>query len=208
GFEFQHPAPAASGTEPAQRQGGPEAHMPVHLAYDDASLGSTLDALGTGEDEQPVAHVVVYGSEDLSQPAMGVLDEIDLPSVLGRAVHAFVDRIQRDLEQDADEAALDGEIPPTRAAVEKCIRLARSVAPVLVLVPGLRRAAFAEESGGVSLVLRSEITDRRVDFTISADGLHISAVYIDENLTAKSVPLAVDDRSSLRETAAWVYRRA
>ena len=150
--------------------------------------------------------------------AEGTLDELwpekhqrshaaDIPGLLTQEVLDILDAIESSLLEDRDEALLHGEVCASEPGIATCRRIAIKIAPWLAPSSGLKWAAFGEDTGGVSLVLRSVITDRRVDFTISADGLRISAVSIDENLTARSVPLGVDDRSSLRENAAWVHSR-
>ena len=90
-------------------------------------------------------------------------------------------------------------------AVDRCKRIATHIQEWLAPSSGLKWAAFGEETGSVSLVLRSVVTDRRVDFRISPDGLKVSAICIDAELAATLVPIALDDRNALRERAAWVH---
>lgn len=150
--------------------------------------------------------------------AEGTLDELwaekqqrshaaDIPGLLIQEVLDILDAIESTLLEDREEGLLHGEVCASDPALATCRRLAVNIAPWLVRSSGRKWAAFGEDTGGVSLVLRSVLTNRRVDYRISADGLHISAVHIDENLSAKSVPRMVDDRTGLRESATWVHSR-
>ncbi len=158
----------------------------LRSAGGDASEGSTPDVLGTKKAPDPES------------------EGVDVTEYLCRPVIRLLDEIEATLREDREEGVRHGEVCASEPALATCRRIAVKIAPWLAPSSGLKWAAFGEDTGGASLVLRSELTDRRVDFTISGDGLDILAVRIDENLTARSVPLAVDDRSSLRETAAWV----
>lgn len=135
-------------------------------------------------------------------------DEANIPVLLTQEVLDILDEIESTLLEDRKEGLLHGEVCASDPALATCRRLAVKIAPWLVRSSGRKWAAFGEDTGGVSLALRSVLTNRRVDYRISADGLDISAVYIDENLSAKSVPLDLDDRTSLRESAAWVHGRS
>jgi len=145
--------------------------------------------------------------DDLWEKKQEGLDTVNIQSLLIQEVLNILDDIESSLREDCEEARFHGEVCARQPAVATCRRIAVKIADWLAPSLGLKWAAFGEDTGGVSLVLRSEVTDRRVDFRVSADGLHISAVRIDENLSAKCVPLAVDDRNGLRESAAWVQSR-
>jgi len=134
-------------------------------------------------------------------------DEADIPWLLTQEVLHILDEIESTLLEDREEGLLHAEVCASEPALATCRRLAVKIAPWLARSSERKWAAFGEDTGGVSLVLRSVLTNRRVDYRISADGLHISAVHIDENLSAKSVPRMVDDRTGLRESAAWVHSR-
>ncbi len=191
GVEFSDVYPDVTCTEPAQRQSAEEVHMLAHLTFGDASEGSTLDVLGTRKAADPEFPEVVNVSEHLCRAAVFVLDEIEAS-----------------LREDREEALLDGEVGASESAVVVCRRITIQIADTLAAPPsGFKWAVFGEDEGGVSLVLWSSVTDRRVDFRISADGLRISAVYIDEKLKAKSIDLALHDRRAVRESAAWVRTR-
>jgi len=123
-------------------------------------------------------------------------------------VLAFVDRIQYDLDDAIQDARETGEPAPTKAVYDACMRLAGCVAPLAALAPRLKRAAFTEETGAVSLVLQSLVTDRRVDFRIAVDGRVIDALRIDENMRPESFTFSMDQSHLPRELARWVTNRA
>lgn len=191
GFEFFEPSPAASGTEPAQRQGGEEAHVLKHLTFGDASVGSTLDVLGAGEREPEFPEVV------------------DVSEHLCRAARCVLNEIEATLREDRQEGILHGEVCANQTAVATSKRIALQIVDWLSAPPsGMKWGAFGEDGGGVSLVLQSLITDRRVDFRISPDGARLTAIHIDENMRCESVVLSVTDGDALRERAGWVNERA
>ncbi|UCC30257.1 MAG: hypothetical protein JSU86_18915 [Phycisphaerales bacterium] len=134
-------------------------------------------------------------------------DEADIPVLLTQEVVDILDEIESTLLEDREEGLLHGEACASEPALATCRGLAVKIAPWLARSSGLKWAAFGEDEGGVSLVLRSLTTNRRADFRILGDGRHISAICIDEYLSAESIPLALDDRTSLRERAAWVHGR-
>jgi len=133
---------------------------------------------------------------------------VDIPGLLTDDFSESIKRIQRNLREDREDAGIDGEVAPTDAAVETCMKLTRCIAPRVVLKPRLRWAAFTEETGGVSLVLQSLVTDRRLNYQISPDGTRISAIRIDEYMRSESFVVSVDDEEILRERTAWVVNRA
>lgn len=115
-------------------------------------------------------------------------------------------QIERSLWEDRDEGAEHGEDVASDAAVHICKRLAGAMLTLLARPPkGFTWVVFGEEEGGVTLALRSSVTDRRVDFPIcpgKPDVVH--AVCIDENLNARTVPVAVGHNSTIRGLAEWV----
>lgn len=126
-----------------------------------------------------------------------------------KRVKSLLEDIRATLLEDREEGLLHDEFCADDAAILTCQRVACQIAQWLI-DPSMstRWAAFGEDSGDVSLVLSSGATKRRLDFRISADGQDISAVFIDENLKARTSSLTLDDRRSLRETAAWVHSKA
>lgn len=94
------------------------------------------------------------------------------------------DWIDESLREDREEALEHGEVVASEAAVEMCKRLDYSLLWPLRSKASWKRAVFGEVGGGVSLVLRSPIPDRRVDFRIAVDGMSIMVVAIDEHVAA------------------------
>ena len=118
-------------------------------------------------------------------------------------------RIAESLQGDREEGIEHGEDVANDAAIRICKRLAGTMLSLLAHPPaGFKWAVFGEQEGGASLVLRSSVTDRRVDFVIRPGKLvAVYAVSIDEYLNAKTVPVAVDHASVIRELAEWVANR-
>ena len=152
-----------------------------------------------------------FDSDDYLQPdetPVHLPEDTSIAKLLSDAVSAFHDQIERDLEQDREEAAIDGEAVPTDAAVDTCMKLATLIAARVALAPRLKWAAFTEDAGGVSLVLQSLPAGRRLNYQVLEDGTCVSALCIDENMRSESFTVSIDDEEMLRERAAWVVKRA
>ena len=194
-----------------------ELQVPKGLALDFAPLGSDAAPDVPWQSEGTVTEPELRISDDASvgdfqfswtktpDPEAEPIFVIDLRGHLPRRVQSLIDRIETSLLEDRKEGLLYGEVCASDLAVAGCKRIAIHIQEWLAPSSGLKWAAFGEETGSVSLVLRSVVTDRRVDFRISSDGLEISAISIDADLAATSVPIALKDRNALRERAAWVH---
>jgi hypothetical protein len=119
----------------------------------------------------------------------------------------FVGRIEQQLAMDSDEAADPESVTPTSSAVGTCLTFAEQLAPHVALAPQLKAAAFAEDEGGISLVLQSLVTDRRLNYRIPPQGDRVTVIQIDERMEAKSTTISFSDRAATRELAKWVTTR-
>lgn len=185
---------------PCEDATGNEEHSDLQISETDERGAPTPAADGSNSRDQLLSLTCTTAGEPV--------DTVDLHALVPDGVSAFVDRIQYDLDDAIQDARETGEPAPTKAAYEACLRLARRVAPLAALAPRLKRAAFTEETGAVSLVLQSLVTDRRVDFRIAVDGRVIDALRIDENMHPESFAFSVDQSHSPRELARWVTNRA
>ena len=115
-------------------------------------------------------------------------------------------RIQRSLWEDRAEGVRHDEDVASDAAVAICRRLAGAMLTLLAHPPkGFTWATFGESEGGAALVLRSSVTDRRVDFVIRPGKPDIlCTVCVDEHLRTRTVPIAVGHVSAIRKLAEWV----
>ena len=190
-FGFFQPSPAASGSEPAHWLSGEQRRVVKQPTFGDASVVSFADVLTGGEPEAEFP------------------EGVDVLERLSQAVRSVLDEIEATLQENRQEGILHGEICANQTAVATCKRMALLIIDRLLAPPrGLKWGAFGEDGGGVSLVLQSLISDRRVDFRISPDGACLTAIRIDENMRSESVVLSVTDRDALRERAGWVNQRA
>ena len=127
-------------------------------------------------------------------------------AVLRERAQGTLDEIEDMLYQDRNEAILEGESGVTDAAITACQRLACHIVDSLADRAGFRWAAFGEDSGSASLVLRSDVSGRRVNFRISPEGEDITVISIDKELKTSTVHLVLDDRTKIRDCAVWVHR--
>ena len=124
-----------------------------------------------------------------------------------RAVDAFTGAIRTHLREDCNDAIESGDQLPTVAASESCMRLARLIAPTVAMHPAIKRAAFSENDGSVSLVLQSLASDRRVTYRIDADGRRVNVLATDEHMQSTGLAAQLTDTSSMKERAEWVVHR-
>lgn len=135
-------------------------------------------------------------------------EHVTFEALLQRGVHLFVAAIKNHLAEDAADAASAGTRVPSPRARDACGRLAHGVAQVVVFDDGLKRAAYAEEDGSVFLVLQSLVSDRRIEYQISPDGLRLTTHEIDEQMQHRSAQMPLEDVAAVQERAKWVVGRA
>ena len=132
---------------------------------------------------------------------------VPVEPVLAPAAEILVQTIQEKLDQDRDEALEYGEEPPSQQSIKVCLQLSNLFAPHLAFLPGIKWGAFTEDSGGISLVLQSLVSDRRLNCRIAPDGVTISALKIDEHMIAKASEVLLDNKNTWRELTEWVTSR-
>jgi hypothetical protein len=142
-----------------------------------------------------------------SEPADVGSEPPDFSSMVDRRSRELVERIELKLLEDREEADCSGDTAPTARAFHTCLSLAQRLAPHVALAPRLKSGAFTEDNGGVSLVLQSLVTDRRLNCRIAPDGVAVSAIRIDERMRASSAPVALNDPNVPKELAEWVTSR-
>ena len=108
--------------------------------------------------------------------------------------------IEISLREDREEALQHGEVCANDGAVEACKEIATFLGTRLD--PPMKWAAFGEDGGGVTLVLR--LRDRRVDFRISPNGRNVKLISIDEHMKALTGSFRADNYDSLETQAWWV----
>jgi len=118
------------------------------------------------------------------------------------------DRIEAEIEEWREEAARDGLVYAKHAAVVACKCLALQIGDLLLDPPrGLKWAVFGdggEKQGGISLVIRSSRSDRRVDFVIAPDGRSVSIVGIGRKAQIKwPAVMSVLNLGLIHKTIAW-----
>jgi hypothetical protein len=112
--------------------------------------------------------------------------------------------IERVEGQLADDESDPEDVTPTSLARLTCSKWIRKIAPRVALASRLKVAAFTEDSSGVSLVLQSLLTDRRVNIRIGPDGRVLGAICTDEHMDVRTRP---DEPDLPRELAEWVTSR-
>lgn len=186
GFRFSNRLPDAAPPVDVVEE-NPQDH--IQPVCRDTAKGSNLDELG---DSNP------------DRLSSGVKS---LPCLF-RGVDRVLDEIESTLMEDRQEGVIHDEFCASDAAISTCKLLAAQASQWLLFSAGMKWAAFGDTEGGVSLVLRSEKTNKRLDFKIAGDGLSVCAIQIDKTLTTTSAPVALDDHRRIRECAAWVSRQA
>jgi hypothetical protein len=116
----------------------------------------------------------------------------------------FLGRVDQDIKDDCAEIISEGGTEPTRAAVDACRAVANTLSNSVASTPNLKHAAFVEEEGGISLVLQSNTTNRRVNFRVSPSGATLVVVTVDAIGRTASTPTRLDDSKALRGWVEWL----
>jgi len=123
-------------------------------------------------------------------------------------VKALYRHIADALEEDIAEAREGEGLSVNEAAIKACLVLVRRTVPFLTLASKLKLGAFLKDTGELSFVVQSLITDRRLDCLISQDGTSVRAFRLDERMQASSTDVDLNDQDMPQELAEWVTNRA
>ena len=115
----------------------------------------------------------------------------------------LVEQTKNDIMQATEDAIEYGERQPSSVAIDICTQLSTMLAQQLALSSSLKWAAFSEDEGGLSLVIQSLLTDRRLSFKITSDG-DISVVQIDENMETDMYSISLSKEDELARLGTWV----
>jgi len=127
-----------------------------------------------------------------------------LPS---REAQRFLDTIEQNIAHDSADVVAEGGTVPIKRTIDVCLAIASTLSDIVAKKPTLKYAAFVEESGGISLVLRSEQAGRRANFRISLDGCEIAVVAVTSQGQANTNPVRIDDAETLRGWVEWLRKR-
>jgi hypothetical protein len=116
----------------------------------------------------------------------------------------FLDTIRQNISEDSADLVREGGAAPTQATIDACVSVASNLSGLVVLRSAVKYAAFVEEEGGISLVLQSEVTNRRVNFRVSRSGTALVVVTVDADGRTASIPTRLDDAQTLRGWVEWL----
>lgn len=119
----------------------------------------------------------------------------------------FLEMIEQNIADDFADIFREGGTVPTQPTIDACLAIASTLSGIVAMEPTLKYAAFVEESGGISLVLRSELAGRRANFRISPDGRQIAVVAVTSQGQASTNPVRIDDTETLRGWVEWLRKR-
>ena len=128
----------------------------------------------------------------------------DFEERLVERAKALVDDIKSSLHEDVRDSDLDKSDIPWRSAINACVELSAKLSLFIADHPEVKSAAFVDEGGGVSLVLQSIETKRRVNFLIEPNGLAANVCQLDEALAITHSRVELMDSKATRECAEWV----
>lgn len=137
------------------------------------------------------------GDDGLSNDSVDVIDWL---------YEKLAVKIRSSIGEDDSEAMEYGEPTADERALQACLTLASYISGLLSeLSPGFAWAPFLLDDGGVSLILRSKKTHRRVEFKFPPCGAPITVVRIDEHLAGKQFPINIAHRDRIGRIAKWVH---
>lgn len=120
-----------------------------------------------------------------------------------RFVARFVKTVKENICEDLEDLAHEQGVRVSQKSVDIILKISQEIAPVLAFSTGVRFAAFVDSKHVLSIVLRSEVSNRRVEIAVDSATLAIVADRIDEVLKFGREQIA-PERRVLRELAAWV----
>ena len=123
------------------------------------------------------------------------------------AAQRFLDTIRQNMNEDTADVVREGGNAPTQATINACLAVASTLSDIVASKPNLKYAAFVEESGGISLVLRSERAGRRANFRVSPDGLQLSVVTVSSHGQTGTNSVRIDDTQQLQGWVEWLDPR-
>ena len=118
----------------------------------------------------------------------------------------FLDTIRLNISEDSADLVREGGAAPTQATIDTCLAIASNLSTTVASKPSLKYAAFVEESGGISLVLRSGQAGRRANFRISPGGCQVAVVAVTSQGRASTNPARIDDTETLRGWIEWLEK--
>lgn len=98
---------------------------------------------------------------------------------------------------------LDKEEIATERASEVSSKLLRII-ELYFLMPEIKHGIFIEENGGISIVMQSIRTDRRINYMISPTSGNLFIILINENNDPSTHLATISDENHLEKLAAWV----
>jgi hypothetical protein len=129
-----------------------------------------------------------------------------LPRLWRQIADRFVEDVIDRINNDCSDALAESGYAASEDAQASCRAIATRIAPSMAFAQHIQYDSFLEEEGGISLVLRSKDTGRRVNYRVSADGRKLTIVSVDENARASSDSAKVEDYGTLDRWARWVIR--
>lgn len=136
----------------------------------------------------------------------GATNEVFTPPAHGEA-QRFLEMIEQNIADDSADVVAEGGTVPIKRTIDACLAIASTVSGIVAMKPTLKYAAFAEESGAISLVIQSEHPGRRVNFRASPDGRQIAVVAVTSQGHTSTNPVRIDDTESLRGWVEWLRKR-
>lgn len=120
----------------------------------------------------------------------------------------FMQVIKQKLCEDREEAITLKENQPTYKAIKACLQVAKYVEPhVLKHLSTLKWGPFTLDTGGISLVLQSLSTDRRLSCDIPPSGNDLSVTGIDKHMVISGCNVFSNDKEGWAKLAKWVITK-
>lgn len=174
-------------------------------ASGDASLPAVVTLLNLG-DMNAAAGEAWHGWR-VSPDASEVRTAETIAPSRDPAAQRFLDAIQQNIADDSAEIVREGGAVPMQATTDACLAIASTLSDIVASRPNLKYAAFVEEAGGISLVLRSEQAGKRTNFRVSPDGRQVSVVTVTSQGQTNTNPVSIDDTHKLQRWVEWLEKR-
>jgi len=106
----------------------------------------------------------------------------------------LINQIKNKLYEDIIECREYHEKEPTKQAIDICLYLTNYFSNHHWVERDIKLGVFIEDTGGISFVLQSIKTDKRINFRINNTGKNVTIITVDKNMkTDKNVNVVIDE---------------
>lgn len=169
----------------------------------------TNDRIPSPKSRKETFPLLTDGATITPNPCSNFTDEKGLGIGGSNHFYSIRESMISDICEDWEDARDTGDPLPTDEALEVFFPLVRKLSRALEPPIDLKHAGFVEADGGISIVVQSIATGRRLNLRISRTGTNLQAVTVDESTQTCARQLSRKDYLyDLTELSRWLTGQA